>query len=278
MITLKEDFMVKALFSSKEIILKQFISDVLEIPMEEIRSVRIANPYLKKRYRRQKQGILDILLWLNDDRKVNIELQVKAQKEWKKRNLFYLAKMYVDDLQSGEKYSRLRKCICISILGFNLTESGTCHTKYRLRDMDGNEFSDQWELHTIELHKSPERGSKLSEWVSLFNATTEGELDMILAGTKSEGIMEAVREMKILNLRKRIRYEYEMRLKAKRDRWAEEDYIRDEGIAIGKENQKITVVKNMLAHNMPVAQICEIVECDEDYVEKIRKERNRKES
>lgn len=50
----------------------------------------------------------------------------------------------------------------------------------------------------------------------------------ILAGTKREGIMEAVREMKIFNLRKRIRYEYEMRLKEKRDRWAEDDYIRKE--------------------------------------------------
>ena len=123
MITLKEDFMVKALLSSKEIILKQFLSDVLEIPMEEIRSVRIANPYLRKTYRRQKQGILDILLWLNDDSKINIELQIKAQKDWKKRNLFYLAKMYVEDLQSGERYGRLSKCICISILGFNMTAS-----------------------------------------------------------------------------------------------------------------------------------------------------------
>lgn len=90
--------------------------------------------------------------------------------------------------------------------------------------------------------------------------------------------MEAVREMKILNLRKRIRYEYKMWLKARRDRWAEDDYIRDEGIAIGEEAKKESVVRNMLAHNMPVAQICQIVECDEDYVEKIRKERNHKES
>lgn len=266
MITLKEDFMVKALFSSKEIILKQFISDVLSIPMEEIRSVRIANPYLRKRYRRQKQGILDIFLWMNDDRKINIELQIKAQKDWKKRNLFYLAKMYVEDLQSGEKYGRLRKCICISILGFNLTESETCHTIYRLRDMDGNDFSDQWELHTIELQKSPEKGSKVCEWVSLFNANTEGELDMILSKTKNEGIMEAVREMKILNLRKRIRYEYEMWLKARRDRWAEDDFIRDEAIL----KEKTIIIKNMLAQNLPMTQICQIVECDEDFVEKIR--------
>jgi len=54
MITLKEDFMVKALFLSKEIILKQFVSDVLGIPMEEIFSVRISNPYLRKSYAQGK--------------------------------------------------------------------------------------------------------------------------------------------------------------------------------------------------------------------------------
>lgn len=89
--------------------------------------------------------------------------------------------------------------------------------------------------------------------------------------------MEAVREMKILNLRKRIRYEYKMWLKARRDRWAEDDFIRDEGIAIGEEAKKESVVKNMLAQNMPMTQICQIVECDEDYVEKIRKKCNHKE-
>lgn len=114
--------------------------------------------------------------------------------------------------------------------------------------------------------------------MSLFNAKTEGELDMILSKTKNEGIMEAVQEMKILNLRKRIRYEYKMWLKAKRDRWAEDDYIRDEGIAIGKDAQKTSVVKNMLAHNMSIMQICKIAECDEAYVEKIKEGLDHKES
>lgn len=45
-----------------------------------------------------------------------------------------------------------------------------------------------------------------------------------------------------------------------------------------EKKQKMFVVKNMLAQNMPVAQLCQIAECDEYYVEKIRKERNHQES
>ncbi len=90
------------------------------------------------------------------------------------------------------------------------------------------------------------------------NAETEGELDMILASTKSKGIMKAVREIRILNLRKRIRYEYRMWQKAKRDRRAEDAYVRDEGrtegieigMIKGDEARKTAVVRNMLAQGM----------------------------
>lgn len=44
---------------------KQFLSDVLGIPLEEIREVRVLTPFLWKRWARQKQGILDIALELN---------------------------------------------------------------------------------------------------------------------------------------------------------------------------------------------------------------------
>ncbi len=88
--------------------------------------------------------------------------------------------------------------------------------------------------------------------------------------------MEAVREIRILNLRKRIRYEYRMWLKAKRDRMAEDAYVRDEGraegIAIGTTRGKATVVRNMLAQEMELSQICQVAECDEAFVEKVRRE------
>ncbi len=107
---------------------------------------------------------------------------------------------------------------------------------------------------------------------------------MILANTKSKGIMEAVREIRILNLRKRIQYEYRMWQKAKRDRMAEDAYVRDEGRTEGREEgieigmikgdeaRKTAVVRNMLAQGMELSQICQIAECDEAFVEKIRKE------
>lgn len=137
--------------------------------------MRIMNPFLWKRYKRQKQGILDIQLELNNDTKINIELQIKQQSHWEKRSIFYLAKMYTADLRRGEAYKKAKKCIAISILDFNIDERADYHNIYALRDKHGKLYSDVLELHTIELKKNPnkENPCPLDEWHSLFNAKTE---------------------------------------------------------------------------------------------------------
>ena len=56
------------------------------------------NTFLSRRFLWQKQGILDILAVMNDNTKINIELQVKTVPDWDKRQIFYLAKLYVSDL------------------------------------------------------------------------------------------------------------------------------------------------------------------------------------
>ncbi|MGN0151662.1 MAG: PD-(D/E)XK nuclease family transposase [Wujia sp.] len=77
----KSDFCLKELFEN-EIIRTYFVSDVLGIPLEEIRSVKLRNPLLRRTYRRQKLGILDVLIELNDDTKINIEIQLVRYKYW----------------------------------------------------------------------------------------------------------------------------------------------------------------------------------------------------
>lgn len=78
-VSLKFDYAFRELFSNENV-RKQFLSDVLGIPLKEIRSVRVVNPYLWKRLRRQKQGILDMAMEMWNGTKVNIEMQVRDRK------------------------------------------------------------------------------------------------------------------------------------------------------------------------------------------------------
>ena len=231
-VSLKTDFAFKE-FMSNEVVLRYFLAATLDVDVDFIRSVRLLNPFLGRFFRRQKQGILDVLVEFNDDTKINIEMQVTKQKYWKQRNLFYLGKMYVDDLRFGEHYIRLRRCIGISLLDFNLDEEGFGHRVYRMRDEHGEDFSDMWELHIIELKKFFGPEDALADWVLLFNAKTEEELDMIKS--TNIGIQAGIKMVKDMSLTGWIRAEMEAREKARRDRWAQDEYIRDEGRKEGRK-------------------------------------------
>ena len=230
-VSLKMDYAFKELFS-RESVRRQFLSDVLSIPLDEIRSVRITGPHLWKVFGRQKEGILDMAMELNSDADVDVEMQVRLQKHWTKRQLFYLARTCAGGLRAGHSYDKLRRCISISILDFNLTEGEECHTEYRLRSRDGTELTDLFEIHVIELRKPLSDRDAASDWIRLFNAGDEEDLKMIM--TKSVGMTEAVEVLRTMSLSKSLRYLYEERLKAIRDRNAQDEYVRDEGIAIGE--------------------------------------------
>ncbi|MCM1385988.1 MAG: Rpn family recombination-promoting nuclease/putative transposase [Bacillus sp. (in: Bacteria)] len=244
LISLKNDYAFKELFTHENV-RKQFISDVLGIRMEHIKSVRLTTPFLWKRYRMQKLGIMDLALniKLAEDAKAGIEMQVRVQKNWTKRTLFYLAKMYTDDLRSGQDYDRLRKCISISILDFDLVDSDEYHTIYRLRDKNGKDLTDLFEVHIIELGKTLNGAGSVDDWIRLFNAENEEDLKMIKS--KSAGINEAIRELKTMSLGKTLRYMYEEHLKAIRDRRAEDEYVHDMGKAEGRAESIIQLLMDL---------------------------------
>ena len=152
--------------------------------------------------------------------------------------------MYADSLRTGQNYDRLRKCISSGILDFKLTEESRYHRKYTLRGEDGAVYPDLFEIHTIELGKPLSGDDVIDDWIRLFNAEDEEDLAMIKR--KSLGIAEVIAALRELSLGRRLRYYFEMRQKARRDRWAEDEYVRDEGIAIGKAEAKAEDILELL--------------------------------
>ena len=263
-VSLKYDFSFKALMMNEEV-RKYFISDVLDIPVERLKSVKLINTYLWRRYREQKQGIVDVLVELDDHSKVNIELQIKMIKNWDKRNLFYLSKLFTSDLLVGENYSKLKRCVCISILDFNLDERPEYHKIYRLRDKQGYEYSDMFEIHIIELRKRLKGDNRMDEWISLLNAKSKEELDMIQTRTKNPGILAAIREVKVMGLGKNLWMLYEAHMKEIRDRNAREEYVFDEGLAAGKAEGKAEAILDLLSEvgDVPI-WLCQLIQSQQD--------------
>jgi len=244
--SLTNDYVFKEVIS-EERVTKQFISDVLKISMEDIREVRLVNPFLRKNREKQKQGILDIALLLNDATKMDIELQMRPQKYWAGRSLFYLAQMFTEDLRKGYEYDKLRKCISISILDFDLVKSDENHTVYKFCNEKGIIFSDLLELHVIELRKKL-RNDAVDDWIRLFNAKSIEDLNMIK--TQNLGIQRAMEMMREMSLSERIRAIHRDNLKRKRDRWAEDQYVFDQGMEQGIERGKLSAKTDWLLQTL----------------------------
>ena len=208
-----------------EAVRRGFISDVLNIPLKEIKTVRLENPFLSRRSKAEKQCILDVRIQLNDDSRINVELQIRRLAYWDKRSLFYLAKMYTDDLFIGQRYDRLKKCIIISILDFAGDAHPGYHKVYHLRDQEGRLYSDQFEVHIIELNKEL-NGDILDDWIRFFQVKSMEDLNKLHSG--NAGVMEAVEEVKRMNLIRSIKLWYEARQMYQRDQWAIEDAIKED--------------------------------------------------
>ena len=230
LVSLKSDFAFKAFFEDEQI-RTRFISDVTGIPYKSIKSAKLIPTTLIKWWRKQKGGFLDVVILLNDDTKINIEMQIRKQKFWTKRQLYYLARTYSDDLGMGQNYDKLKKCIVISILDFNLTEDKEYHSKYTLRDQNNREHTDLFEVHVIELRKTLKEGNPINDWIRLFNAESEADLSHII--TENEGVQRGMEVVKTLSLSKKLRIMYDQYMKEKRDRWAEDEYVKDLGRSEG---------------------------------------------
>lgn len=286
----KSDVSMKELFQN-ETVLRYFISAVLAIPPEDIRTIHLKNTFLRRRYRKQKQGILDILAEMNDNSKINIELQVKHYAYWDRRQLFYLSKLYTEDMRSGEDYALLKKCVSISILDFNLTDRKEYHHVYRLRDQQGYEFSDLLEIHILELRKKQketEAMEELEEWIRFFRTDCEEDLDMIK--TKNPGILEAIRIVKEMNLSHWMRIRYEAHLKQIRDEKAWKTYERaearkegraeglaegraeglTEGLEKGRTEGRSQIIRNMIRQELPDQEILRLSGCSEEELKEIK--------
>lgn len=210
-------------FAFKEIMAEEkarigFLSAVLKIKPENVKNTQILNTNLRKEQEDDKQGILDVRLLMNDNIEIDIEIQLSALKVWADRSLFYLSKMYVDHISSGQDYKVFKKCVSISILDFDLfrgeTEFYSCFHIWE--DTRHFIYTDKMEFHVIELTKLSEKLREdcrdIELWARFINAERREEFDML--AQKDQYIASAYEHLQVISQDKEKRLEYEARQKA----------------------------------------------------------------
>ncbi|MBR1702826.1 MAG: hypothetical protein IJ716_12805 [Lachnospiraceae bacterium] len=82
----------------------------------------------------------------------------------------------------------------------------------------------------------------------------------------SIGIFQAVEVLQRLSLSRSARWHFEQSLKAKRDRWAEDEYVREQGREQGVLLRDRQLIKAWLQKGYTIEQIAELLDEDADTV------------
>ena len=198
-----------------------FLSAILKLKPEDIKETQIQNTNLRKQSEKEKLGILDVRILMNNNTEIDIEIQLAAMNIWADRALFYLAKMYAEQISAGEDYTVFKKCVSISILDFKLFEHDPeFYSCFHIRE-DSRHFlyTDKMEFHVLELPKIPkelkEDSSDIELWGRFIRAERKEEFDML--AEKNMYIGSAYQHLQVISQDEEKRLEYEARAKAIRD-------------------------------------------------------------
>ena len=152
-VKLTNNYAFQKIFKNTKIV-KGFPMALLDLKEYEIKKIEITDPFTLGENDEEKEGILDIKLILNQNRKINIEMQNTYQEDWAERSLFYNCRMFTEGLKKGESYYELPPCIHVGILDFNYLKSPGFYHRILLKDdTTGELYSSKFQFHVIELSK-----------------------------------------------------------------------------------------------------------------------------
>ena len=121
------DYVFKRVFTKEgnESLLKDLLEAILEIQIE---SLEIQNAELPKETKENKLGVLDIKVKINDDTIIDVEMQVTNEHNMEERTTTYMGKLISNQLNKGESYKKLKKCVLINILNFEYYKRNSYHS------------------------------------------------------------------------------------------------------------------------------------------------------
>lgn len=110
--------------------------------------------YTDKDSPQDKQSIFDIWAKTAEGKLINVEMQLFNKYDIEKRTLYYWSKRYSSQLQEGQRYDELKKCVTINILNYECLPNDLYHSVFHLKeDRSGIALTDDIEIHFIELPK-----------------------------------------------------------------------------------------------------------------------------
>ena len=252
LLPLTDDYIFKRVFAYKgnESVLKDFLEALLKI---EIKRIKITNPEIIPYEKGEKRGLLDIKAEINDGTMLDVEMQMKNERNTEERATEYMGKMISEQLQVGEDYQNLKKSIVIFITNYNFLKRNSYHSIGRMKfdktiedeyvnlgyDKEDEVASKYIEVHYIELPKFKKKElskfTKLDQWMCIFTQNREG---IMLAEKENKEIKRAINTLDFLSKDPKERERHNSIVMAEYNRLVSEQNFFEEGIETGKKQRK----------------------------------------
>ena len=237
--TLTNDYLLHIVFQRNTKILRGLLCSLLNLSDDEIVDIYLENPIDPGEKVDDKTVILDLLITLNNNRKINIEMQLLNRNDWPERSLIYLCRSF-NNLTSGQDYIDVMPTIHIGILDFTLfPEYPEFYARYAMKNIkNDNIYSDKLLLNVLDLNQmhlatKEDIQSGLAHWARLFKAETWEDLKMLASEYRdfediTDTMQQALED-------KKIRLQCEARERYERDRTSLYNCGKRDGISEGIE-------------------------------------------
>ena len=258
--TFANDILFKMLFVKYPHLLKKLVAELLKISLDSIKEFNIRNPEMPPENLEDKFCRLDINMKVNGQR-VDLEVQVEPEKDYRERSLYYWAREYSTALQKNMTYSDLPRTIIISIVDFEMFDCTEFHSEFRALEVTRHtELTDKFCMHYFELPKLPAKVTKenrLQLWLALFKAKTEEELKQI-EELEVEEMGEAIQAYKHITVTPEFKEAERLRAKARNNE------------ASALHNRDIAIAKRLLAMGDSVEKIVSATDLTRAEVEELQ--------
>ncbi|MCI8345607.1 MAG: Rpn family recombination-promoting nuclease/putative transposase [Clostridia bacterium] len=271
LLELKNDYTFKRVFgfTGNEEITKDLVSAILKEPVNNIELN--CKEILEREVFDDKLGILDIRAKLNNNIDCDIEMQVVDQKNIEKRLLFYLSRMYGQNVRKGQEYKDANKCIAILFTDFNIEKLKPIKkykTKWNFREEDYSDvvLTDAMEIHIIELSKIQKysENKELDIWVNFINGA--GDFDMSKANEqvkKAKEVLEEISENEHEQYLAHLREKYIL----DQNNLLSSGYER--GLEQGTRNERIEIAKKLKEKKVDIEIIIETTGLTKEEIERL---------
>ncbi len=282
----KNDIVFQSLFNKhNEKITKAFVQALLEEKIDKI-TINEDKELIRERTE-DKLGILDLELDVNNNEKVDVEIQLIDKKNFIERLLFYFSKLYQAQIKRGSNYLEAKRVVLIAIIDYPLEltkEIKEMETIWKLIEKEHKNLvlTNYIEIHILELEKVKNtylknKDNEKAQWMLFLDDPNSKEVQEIMEENKE--IKEATVEVRKMSEDEKMQRLADLREKAIMDEKAIYAGGLEKGMKLGKEQgikqgieqNTIEMVKKLNKINMPIEQIAQVTNSTIDKVKKILK-------